>query len=364
MNQHILWLGVAAIIAVSLGHYVTPTTAPQIHDALRRLYYFPIVLVAIRCGARSGLVVAFLAVVTYVPHLWTHWGGAPLGAQNFNRTFEMIMWVAVAGLAGVLSARERLARQIAESTRQRAEEARDAAEESARSLLDAEDRLRSADRMATLGFLTASLAHEVRNPLGSLRGIADTLYREFPAGHSRRELVDILDEEVRRLDGVVTHYLEHARSSPEPGPAEVREAVAAVCRLLNTELTNRRIATEVDVAPDGLTVAMPTDFLRQALLNLLLNSLAAIGDCSGRIRIHAREEEDGVTLVVDDDGPGFSDDVLGGNRSKFGETQRHGTGFGLPIVEQLVDSYGGRLTLANRSGGGARVTITIGGGSE
>lgn len=337
------WLGLLGVTIVTLGHYLTPSSSPQFHDALRRLYYLPIALVGVRCGVRGGLTAATVAVVTYFPHIWTHWGGDPLGPENLNRTFEMLMWLIVGGLCGLLADRER---------------------DAARSLVDAQDKLRQADRLATLGLLSASLAHEIRNPLASLRGIADTLRRDFPEGHPRRELVDILDEEVRRLNDVLDAHLEHARMRPGQGPAAVEPVAHAVLRLLQPESRKRNVTCTVTVEPPDLQVPVPEDLARQVLVNLVLNSLHAIDDATGRVEIRADRAEGATEIRITDDGPGFPDGVLGEDPQPFFTTRGYGTGLGLPIVRQIVERHGGKLRLENRPAGGASACITFEGASS
>ena len=101
-NRWILGGSALLVIGATLGHYLTPTSSPQFHDALRRLYYLPIALVGVRCGMRAGLAIASFVVVAYFPHIFLQWGGDPFGPVNLNRSFEMVLWLIV-GLLAVIA---------------------------------------------------------------------------------------------------------------------------------------------------------------------------------------------------------------------------------------------------------------------
>ena len=361
-TRKMAWLvGVALVAAITVGHYLTPTSSPQFHDAMRRMYYLPIVLVGVRCGMLAGLGIAVLAALAYFPHIYLHWGGDPLGAANLNRTFEVMMYLVVGLLTGSLADRERRARIAAEGAQAEAEVRAREARDAAGALLDAEEQLRRTDRLATLGILSASLAHEVRNPLGSLRGIADMLGSEFPEGHPRRELIDIMDAEVRRLGAVVDTYLDSARSRPGSEPARVADVVASVLRLLAYEASRQGVSCEAAAVPAELTLPLDEELLRQVLINLVLNGIQARAGESGHVSIEAGSEGDRVFVRCRDDGPGFPGEVMGTDPRPFYTTHRFGTGLGLPIVRRIVESRGGRLLLENLLGGGACAEIVFGG---
>ena len=100
--------GSLLLVAIAtLGHYLTPASALPWHDTFRRLYYLPIVMMGVRWGLKAGLGTGILIALIYFPHFYTHWGGNPLSDSNLNRTFEVIMWMAVGLLTGLLSDRER-----------------------------------------------------------------------------------------------------------------------------------------------------------------------------------------------------------------------------------------------------------------
>lgn len=345
-----LWAGIASVVGITVAHYATPPSAMWAHDVLTRLYYVPIVFVGARCGRRAGTGIAVFVGLAFFPHLFTHLGGDVL-EKNLNRSFEIVLWIAVGYVTGHYADRERAAREEAEASAQ-------ASREAARGLLEAQAQLRQADRLATLGLLAANLAHEVRNPLASLKGIADMLRAEFPRGHARGELIDILDQEVQRLDGVVGTYLESARPARDDRRAELREVVEGVRTLLDGEARKRAVRVLAEISPPELVLPLARDLVRQVLINLVLNSLQAVG-AGGSVWVRGFRTESSTDLVVDDDGPGFPPEIERHEPRPFFTTRSHGTGLGLPIVRGIVGSHGGELRLERRPGGGARVVVSF-----
>lgn len=360
-RKRALALGLTLVAATTVAHYSTPSSLPQVHHILDRLYYLPIILVGLRCGMLAGTGVGVLVALVYFPHIFTHFGGHPVGPENLGRTFELVMWVVIGFLTGFLSDRQREARRQAETARDEAEKNAQAARDAARDLVEAQEQILDLDRLAMMGLLSASLAHEVRNPLASLKGIADLLRKDLPADHPRRELVHILDEEVRRLDGVVGSFLDQARPSHEDGPASILDAAESLSALLAAESRMKRVRIEVSVTPRDLSLPMPLGHLRQALLNLGLNSLQAADSRGGVIRIAAWREGVRTVLSVSDTGPGFPEPVVRGATRLFFTTRDRGTGLGLPIVRGIVERHGGTLLLENPPEGGARAVMTFGG---
>jgi signal transduction histidine kinase len=350
-----LWAGIVLVVLITVAHYATPPDAMRIHDLLTRLYYVPIVFVGARCGRRAGTGIAVLVALAFFPHLFTHLGGDPL-EKNLNRSFEIVLWIAVGYLTGYFSDRERATREAAEASAQ-------AAREAARGLVEAQAQLRQADRLATLGLLAANLAHEVRNPLASLKGIADLLRAAPASGDVRKELIDIIDQEVQRLDAVVGTYLESARPARDDGRSEVQAVVDGVRALLDAEARKRGVRISPEISPPDLVLPLAQDLLRQVLVNLVLNGLQAVGP-GGNVWIRGSRTEAGAVLVVEDNGPGFPPELEGHEPRPFFTTRSHGTGLGLPIARGIVGSHGGTLRLENRPDGGARVVVSFGEGSK
>lgn len=219
-----------------------------------------------------------------------------------------------------------------------------------------------AERLAVLGRIAAGLAHEIRNPLGSIQGSIEML-RESPAlSDEDRHLCDIVQREARRLNDLVGDMVD--LSKPRPPSAQAAD-VAAVAREVVALATNAERGSDVRVVyegPEGETRARcdPAQ-IRQVLWNLVRNAIQATAAGSTvRVRVEAGGRE--VTLAVDDQGPGIPEDVEGRIFDDFFTTRTGGAGIGLAVVRRIVQdhaSMGARLAVERASGGGASFRVSL-----
>jgi signal transduction histidine kinase len=173
---------VAAIATVALLHYSTPITYIWAHPLLERAYYIPILLAALWFGWRGGLAAATLAGVSYIPHIIMAWKFDP--EYRDAQYIEIGMFFAIATLTGILADHERAQRCKIEETASRLSEVYT-------QLQNSFEQLRRADRLSALGELSAGLAHEIRNPLGSIEGAVQILGRRELPEETRQEFTGL-----------------------------------------------------------------------------------------------------------------------------------------------------------------------------
>jgi two-component system, NtrC family, sensor kinase len=226
-----------------------------------------------------------------------------------------------------------------------------------RQLLDQQRSLARAERLAATGELAASVAHELRNPLAGLQMTLNNLRAELHDA-DLTERVDLMIHEVARLARLLNEILDAARHAPEaPRLIQLADLVDEIVALTRYQLApNVRLESRIDPA---LTCQLPQDRLRQALLNLILNSASALGEPGGAIRIDATAADRGVRIAVADDGPGFPAELLDGGIRPFFSTRERGTGLGLAMVRRFARDLGGSVELANVEPHGARVTMVL-----
>jgi two-component system sensor histidine kinase HydH len=208
-----------------------------------------------------------------------------------------------------------------------------------------------ARHLANLGQMSAILAHEIRNPLASIKGNAQLLARALPEGDRARAKADRVVDEAVRLEHLTNDLLAFARSG------EIRVAAADPVALLRAA-AEAAAPGRVDLADADAPRSWPLDAdrMRQVLVNLLENA-AEMSD--GRIDAAVTRGPSGLRFVVRDHGPGLPDGELARVFEPFFTRRTHGTGLGLAVCKRLVELHGGTLTATNPDGGGAAFTIDL-----
>jgi signal transduction histidine kinase len=213
-------------------------------------------------------------------------------------------------------------------------------------------RMLRSERLAAVGTMAAGLAHEVRNPLNSASLQLTVLERRLDRGDdpaSTLPIAHVIKSEIDRLDRLVREFLAFARPHPlEPKPVDVSELLAGVAGLIAPEAEAARVVIAVDVMAGIPAVLGDGERLRQVLLNLTRNAIEAMAERGGRLRLGARAAKGEIEIDVEDDGPGFGEELP--VFDAFFTTKSHGTGLGLAIVHRIVTDHGGTIQVESRPG--------------
>jgi signal transduction histidine kinase len=225
------------------------------------------------------------------------------------------------------------------------------------SQLALERRLSRSENLAAMGRMTATLAHEIKNPLAIIRGSAKRLARLEPEAQA---MADSVVEEVDRLSATVNRYLQFARGgTPGAGTGgDALAALAATLDLLEDEARSRGLTLARAGEPGAAPVALDDASLKQVWLNLVQNAIEALAE-GGRIEVAWSRGEHRVRVTVADDGPGVPAEVRARLGEPFNTTRAQGTGLGLYLSRQLVQGAGGSLELESGPGAGTRVTVEL-----
>ncbi|PPE65225.1 sensor histidine kinase [Caldimonas caldifontis] len=243
---------------------------------------------------------------------------------------------------------EELDRKVAERTRE--------LEASNASLRLAQQQLVRSEKLAAIGQLTASIAHEVNNPIAVIQGNLD-LVREVlgPQAEAVRAELRLVDEQIERMRLIVTRLLQFARPTEYAGYVEavdVRAALDDSLVLVGHLLSKTRITVKRHDQATR-TAGLNRQELQQVLINLIVNALQAMPE-GGELSLRTRDWDDiGVVIEVADTGPGLSEELLAQLFQPFVTRKKEGTGLGLWISRSLVERYGGDIRARNREGGGA-----------
>jgi two-component system sensor histidine kinase HydH len=363
-NSNILRLSLlsAFIIGITVLHYTTPLRLPMLHDIFQRLYYIPIILAAFWFGFRGGLVSAMVVSLLYVPHILFQWGAHP--TMELEKYLEILLYNVVGGITGFLSQREQMRAAQLQETALGLEESLNKLRKQADHITEIESQLRRAERLSVLGELSAALAHEVRNPLGSIRGAAEILKDDYREQDRKFEFCEMLIKETDRLNRVVEEYLRLARTQPlAKTDCDVWEELRTIVTLLSPEAKRRgvRLGLETACLP---TVQGEPERLRQAFLNIILNGLQATPQ-GGSVTISAAftgsaaEGQGSVELHFRDTGTGIEPDVLNRIFEPFFTTKADGTGIGLAVTKKIIESHGGCIDAESVPDGGSLFHVTL-----
>jgi two-component system sensor histidine kinase HydH len=215
-------------------------------------------------------------------------------------------------------------------------------------------------RLASLGSLAAGVAHEIRNPLSSIKGFA-TYFRERYAGNpDDRETAETIISEVDRLNRVITQLLEFARPmTMNRLPTSVETLIRHALKTIEGQARERGIIIETKLPPEIGEIPLDADRINQVLLNLFLNAIAAM-DQGGLLRV-SLGKHDGRMIRIDitDTGIGIRKEDLPRVFDPYFTTKPSGTGVGLPIVQKIVEAHGGEILLASEPGKGTTATILL-----
>src|SRR5215510_889222 len=348
-----LWL-LIALIAISVLHYENVSGSVLLHEVSQRLYYLPIIYAAYRYGLRGGLTASLVSAALYFPHIVQHWNSED---SAINLYAETILFLVIGAVTGLLAGKERRERERYENA---AAELRRAYDE----LRATVEQLLIADRHSSLGRMSAAIVHEIRNPLGAIKGAAEALESSVP--RERKEFLDIIKLESDRLNGLVTDFLRFARPrAPEMLPTPAHEVIDPVVKLARKQAERSRVRIELFAAGDLPPVMMDAEQMKQVLLNLILNAIDAMPG-GGRLTIYVDRSSDGLVIAVKDTGEGIDPAVRATLFSPFVTTKARGSGLGLAIAHRLVSQHGGCITADDAAGGGAvfQVWLPLNGSSE
>ncbi|MBF0524346.1 MAG: PAS domain-containing protein [Deltaproteobacteria bacterium] len=227
-----------------------------------------------------------------------------------------------------------------------------------RQVRELEKKVWRSERLAAVGRLAAGVAHEIRNPLSSIKGFAQLFKKDFPNGTPKGEYLDIMIKEIDRLNRTISDLLTYAK--PKPPNLKHGDLNSLVEKTLVLWKPDPGIQVVTELSHDILHCAIDEDQLTQVLLNLLLNANQAV-EGGGRITVatSAGPEPRLVSMTVIDTGPGVNPEFLDRLFDPFFTTREKGTGLGLAIVHSIVEAHGGTVKVHNHPSGGAVFTITL-----
>jgi two-component system, NtrC family, sensor histidine kinase HydH len=338
-----------------------------INSSYYPIYYLPVVTAALYCGPWLTLLWTFVASAAYCSDLYP-------AMQEYELTPEAFGFLALRIMFFFLAAM--VVNRFSQQSQHQTNLYRDLAErlaETNRRLERAQAEARRSERLAALGQLSAGLAHEIRNPLGVIKGSAEMLTQKLQASDElARELAGYISTEVNRLSDLVTEFLDFARPlHAQLHPANLIGLLDRVLKIVADRYASKTEAgkaeagkpvhVERNYATDLPLVPLDESLCEQAFLNLVQNAYEAMEDRGGTLKVDVRlaikDSRDGVLLRMADTGPGVPEELREEIFNPFVTTKKTGVGLGLSIVSKIIDGHHGSIRVENAPAGGAVFTI-------
>lgn len=347
-NRLYVWIVIGVtIVLVTILHFLTPTDQIVWHEIYQRLYYIPIIAAALMFGLKGGLAASIFTTIVYSPHIYIHWQHGHFD-YSINQYAEIVIFNLVGGVMGALGDRLRRARERAENN---AEQKRQAYEE----LQSTFQQLLQAEKLASLGELSAGIVHEVRNPLASIKGAIEILEDELVPGSPRAEFADLARKEIDRLDRLVGEFLRFARpAEPSKAFSDPNEVIESVIKLIENQAAFHSVSIVRDLQSDMPKLLIDEEQIKQVVLNLAINGLQAIdqaGPGEKTIILRTVKRDGNCVIEVMDSGSGIDKDHVSKIFDPFFTTKENGVGLGLSIAHKIAAQHDGTLTVENTNTG-------------
>ena len=230
-----------------------------------------------------------------------------------------------------------------------------------RQIRELQEKVRRSERLASLGRLAAGVAHEIRNPLSSIRGFAQYFQKRFKGQAEEEGYASVMIREVDRLNRVITELLDFAGpKEPRREPHSLEEIADHALKLLAPDIEARKVTVVKEYEPGLPPIPVDRDQISQVFINILLNAIQSMGE-GGEIRIGMRRSASppGIEVRIADTGAGIPADDLEKVFEPFFSRKRKGTGLGLAIVHQIIAGHRGEIGVESAAGKGTTFRIIL-----
>lgn len=314
------------MVSFTLSIHLSFIPFPHIfHLVHRRLCYFPIVLGALWFSVKGGLIVAFIISLFTIRQTLNY-------EQIFlNEEFiEIVFYFSLALFSGILV---------------------EGIKKEKRKNYDLSEELKRKEKLALQGQMASSVAHEIRTPLSSLKGAFDILKRNFEKNHPHIEFVQIMEEEIGNLEGVVNDFLDLTRplSIREKSLIEANEATSSAIKSISNYAKFYNVEIDFLRFKENLFFEGDSPRIHQAITNILKNGIQV--SPQAKVNVQVNREDEYVKISVEDSGKGIDDSEIEKIFEPFYTKKEGGFGLGLAIVKMIIDAHNGKIRIKNTSNG-------------
>jgi two-component system, NtrC family, sensor histidine kinase HydH len=343
----------AVLIKICLATLLIDHTGEiSINSSYWPIYFLPVVTAAEYFGPWATLAWTALGSAAYCSYLYPALQEYDISAESYSQLAIRILFFFLAAMV--------VNRFVVENRRQtkRYQDLAETLAETNRRLEQAQAEARRSERLAALGQLSAGLAHEIRNPLGVIKGSAEMLNQKLGESNPlASELAGYISSETNRLSALVTRFLDFAR--PLQAELAPQEITAVLDRALNTVAMLRKdepVRVEKQYEQNLPSVPLDESLCEQAFVNIVQNAYDAMGESGGVLRVSVARSEargGGVEVRIEDTGPGVPAELREQIFNPFVTTKKTGVGLGLSIVSKIMDGHHGSIRIESASHGQA-----------
>jgi two-component system, NtrC family, sensor histidine kinase HydH len=337
----VLAIMTAITVAIHYGWILVPLFghASWVHAIHSRLCYIPIVVAAAWFGLRGGLIVA--ATISLLIQPFILWSNNP-HMEPSSEWVEIVFYFAIGGLIGLLVDRERRIRARQEETALQ---------------------LERSQRLSMMGQMAASVAHEIKNPLASIKGAVEIINSPATSNDERREFEGIVASEIGRIDRTVREFLDFGRPREIAlHRADLSATVTAAAKQMERQVNDKGLELITMIESD-IIAQIDSESIHQLVLNLLLNAIEA-SDSGGTIEVRLERTSDNSAIIsVKDRGIGITKEELVRVFEPFYTSNSSGTGLGLAVAQSIVTKHNGKIEVDSelRQGTTFRVILPLAG---
>lgn len=349
------WGAILAIVVKLALSWSLVGVTDGIESSYYLIFLLPVVSAASALGLTATVLTALASSATYCSFLLLVWDTRELAPEGVRELGIRTLFLFMTGI--VLNHFVTENRRQAQGYRKLADDLAQAN----RDLSQAQAQVRRSERLAALGQLSAGLAHELRNPLGVIRGSAELLSKNVSAENPvAREMAGLIAGEVDRTNALVTRFLEFARPlALHRATADLRAVIERAWEDVHRSLPPAAgFRLEADYCPDLRPFSFDAELMERVFFNLFLNGAQAMPQ-GGAVRIATRCSNGVVETEVADTGSGIAPENLEAIFNPFFTTKPDGVGLGLAIVSKIVDDHGGKIAVSSEPGRGTTFRVTL-----
>jgi two-component system NtrC family response regulator len=313
---------------------------------------------------KDGLTASAIISVIYFIHIIFQWKLKP--TISLQKYLEIIIFNLVALMTGLLTEREQKQKNMYHETADKLKESYEKLKERTKQMIEIEEQLRRADKLTMLGQISAELAHEIRNPLSSIKGTVEIIKDDYTPDDKKYEFIRILTKETNRLNDVLNNFLNFTKGKVStPSMVDVNLLVHDVINFLRLQFNKKKIKIVLKLDEHIGKINLEGEQLKQVFLNIIINAIQSMPSggnltiTTRKVRVQESKENALDHLYIDfkDTGAGMKEDTIKNLFKPFYTSKEDGTGLGLSISQKIVEKFDGEILVKSELDEGSTFTV-------